>query len=83
MKKHLFLLLVLVCMLSASAQKLMNDTITRTATIKTNVTGNTVLFTPETPELIQIAGAPKAFFTHFWEFGDGNYSTETNTKAYL
>ena len=80
MKKHLFLLLVLVCMLSASAQKLMNDTITRTATIKTNVTGNTVLFTPETPELIQIAGAPKAFFTHFWEFGDGNYSTEPTPK---
>ena len=80
MKKHLFLLLVLVCMLSASAQKLMNDTITRTATIKTNITGNSVLFTPETPELIQIAGAPKAFFTHFWEFGDGNYSTEPTPK---
>jgi len=65
MKKYIVLFLLFVCMLSASAQKLMNDTITRTATIKTNVTGNAVLFTPETPVLNQIAGAPKAFFYPF------------------
>jgi len=80
MKKYIVLFLLFVCMLSASAQKLMNDTITRTATIKTNVTGNAVLFTPETPVLNQIAGAPKAFFTHFWEFGDGHYSSEETPK---
>lgn len=80
MKKYIIIFLFFACTLSTSAQKLINDTITRTATIKTNITGNTVQFTPETPELIQIAGAPKAFFTHFWEFGDGNYSTEPTPK---
>ncbi|CAH8281298.1 PKD domain-containing protein [Mariniflexile fucanivorans] len=80
MKKYIIIILFFVSIVPVSAQKLINDTITRTATIKTNITGNTVLFTPETPELIQIAGAPKAFFTHFWEFGDGNYSTEPTPK---
>ena len=80
MKKYIILSLFLTCIVPVSAQKLINDTITRTATIKTNITGNSVLFMPETPELIQIAGPPKAFFTHFWEFGDGNYSTEPTPK---
>ncbi|MFD0989370.1 PKD domain-containing protein [Mariniflexile jejuense] len=80
MKKYIIIFLFFACTLSTSAQKLINDTITRTATIKTTVTGNAVLFTPETPALLQIAGAPKAFYTHFWEFGDGNYSTEPAPK---
>lgn len=37
---------------------------------------NTVIFKAKAPELQQTAGAPKAFYTHFWEFGDGNYSKE-------
>jgi len=37
---------------------------------------NTVTFKAKTPELLQTAGAPKAFYTHFWEFGDGNYSKD-------
>ncbi|MFD2724940.1 PKD domain-containing protein [Hyunsoonleella rubra] len=53
---------------------------TRTATIKTEVNGNHVLFTPETPVLNQIAGAPKAFYTFFWEMGDGSYSKEKTPK---
>lgn len=80
MKKYLIISLFFAFVIPSSAQKLLNDTITRTATIKTSVTGNVVLFTPETPELNQIAGAPKAFYTHFWEFGDGNYSTEPAPK---
>ncbi|MCB0448532.1 MAG: PKD domain-containing protein [Confluentibacter sp.] len=80
MKKFIVLFLFVASALAASAQKLVNDTITRTATIKTNATGNMVLFTPETPTLNQIAGAPKAFYTHFWEFGDGHYSTEPTPK---
>ncbi|WP_449272390.1 DUF7849 domain-containing protein [Hyunsoonleella rubra] len=56
------------------------DTVTRTATIKTEVNGNHVLFTPETPVLNQIAGAPKAFYTFFWEMGDGSYSKEKTPK---
>lgn len=80
MKKNIVALLLLTYISPVSAQILKNDTITRTATIKTNVTGNTVLFSAEKPELIQIAGAPKAFYTHFWELGDGNYSTELEPK---
>ena len=80
MKKYGLIFLLFGCMLPASAQKLISDTIARTASIKADITGNTVMFTPETPTLNQIAGAPKAFYTHFWEFGDGNYSTESNPK---
>ncbi|GAA3645766.1 hypothetical protein GCM10022397_33340 [Flavivirga jejuensis] len=59
---------------------LVNDSLTRTATIKSTTNGNEIIFTPETPALNQIAGAPKAFYTHFWEFGDGHYSTEEKPK---
>ncbi|HEY9170511.1 MAG TPA: PKD domain-containing protein [Lutibacter sp.] len=56
------------------AQSIKNDTVTRTATIGHSINGNKVSFIPETPQLNQIAGAPKAFYTYYWEFGDGNYS---------
>ena len=32
------------------------------------------------PPLKQIAGAPKAHYSYFWEFGDGTYSTEKNPR---
>ena len=76
MKKHVLSFLFFVFILSSSAQELVNDTITRTSSIKANIVGNSVILTPETPTLNQIAGAPKAFYTHYWEFGDGHYSTE-------
>jgi PKD repeat protein len=56
------------------AQSIKNDTVARTATIGHSVNGNKISFIPETPQLNQIAGAPKAFYTYYWEFGDGNYS---------
>ena len=56
------------------------DTISRLATVKHEVKGNAIQFTPETPALEQIAGAPKAFYSYFWEFGDGNYSKEENPQ---
>lgn len=37
-----------------------------------------VVFTPVMPPLIQKPGAPKAYWTYFWEFGDGSYSEEEN-----
>ncbi|AMC11542.1 hypothetical protein Lupro_09800 [Lutibacter profundi] len=58
------------------AQTIEKDTVTRNATIVYSVDENKVSFNPKTPELNQIAGAPKAFYTYFWEFGDGNYSFE-------
>ncbi len=56
------------------------DTLTRAATIIFKTTGNEVEFTPETPPLNQIAGAPKAFYSYYWEFGDGNFSKEKKPK---
>ncbi len=80
MKIYLLTTFYLASFLCASAQEILNDTLARAATIKTETNGNVVMFTPETPELQQIAGAPKAFYTHYWEFGDGHYSTEENPK---
>jgi len=58
------------------SQSILNDTISRNAIIEYSINGNNVSFIPETPDLNQIAGAPKAFYTYFWEFGDGDYSME-------
>ncbi|GAB3364482.1 hypothetical protein GCM10027566_33960 [Arachidicoccus ginsenosidivorans] len=33
-----------------------------------------IQFQPNLRPLRQIAGAPEAFYTYFWEFGDGNFS---------
>ncbi|WP_449343012.1 DUF7849 domain-containing protein [Sungkyunkwania multivorans] len=66
--------------LSFAQQPSVNDTITRTAVIGFDINGNEVYYNPETPPLNQIAGAPKAFYTYFWEFGDGNYSFDKNPK---
>ncbi|APY11188.1 PKD domain-containing protein [Seonamhaeicola sp. S2-3] len=63
-----------------SQQTKETDSLTRTATIKNTTHGNVVSFTPQTPELTQIAGAPKAFYTYHWEFGDGHYSKEKSPK---
>ena len=80
MKKYSFLLLTIVFPLFILGQQPITDTISRTATIKANITNNSVLLTPETPALTQIAGAPKAFYTHYWEMGDGTYSTDPEPK---
>ncbi|GIV31981.1 MAG: hypothetical protein KatS3mg030_283 [Saprospiraceae bacterium] len=39
-------------------------------------TGGAVHFEPVLPPLRQIAGAPPAFYDHYWEFGDGDFSFE-------
>ncbi|MDO5974712.1 DUF7849 domain-containing protein [Flavivirga jejuensis] len=79
-KLSLFICLSFICSYSYAQHLLVNDSLTRTATIKSTTNGNEIIFTPETPALNQIAGAPKAFYTHFWEFGDGHYSTEEKPK---
>lgn len=35
-------------------------------------------FTPIMPPLMQKPGAPAAYWSYFWEFGDGNFSREQN-----
>jgi len=78
MKKLIPLLLFLFsCGLFSQTSK---DTITRRATIGFDKKGNSVSFKPETPPLIQIAGAPTASYSYFWEFGDGSYSKEKEPK---
>ncbi|GAA3601377.1 PKD domain-containing protein [Flavivirga amylovorans] len=79
-KQFLFICFSFLFAYSYSQQLLANDTLTRTATIKNSTNGNEIIFTPETPALNQIAGAPKAFYTYYWEFGDGHYSTEEKPK---
>lgn len=61
-------------------QTKVKDTITRKATISYDLESNQVLLKAETPPLIQIAGAPKANFSYFWELGDGNFSKEPSPK---
>ncbi|UMB52659.1 PKD domain-containing protein [Lutibacter sp. A64] len=74
MKTYLKIVFFVLSCNYANSQSIVKDTITRTAAIVHTVEENKVSFSPETPELNQIAGAPKAFYTYYWEFGDGNYS---------
>lgn len=55
-------------------QEIQQDTLVRSAPVFYDVLGNKVDFRANMPPLNQIAGAPKAFYTYYWEFGDGNYS---------
>lgn len=82
MKKLKIILLVLLFFHPkfVDGQTKVKDTITRKATIAYDIKGNQVLLKAETPPLIQVAGAPKANFTYFWEMGDGNYSKQPNPK---
>ncbi|WP_370226006.1 PKD domain-containing protein [Mesoflavibacter sp.] len=83
--KHLIaiILSVFAVVLCYSQENIAKDTTQRIATIEHKFEGNQVKFTPNAPELNQIAGAPKAFYTNYWEFGDGTYSKENNpTKTY-
>lgn len=58
------------------SQIIPQDTLTRSAPIFYDVLGNKVTYGATMPELNQIAGAPKAFYTYYWEMGDGDYSFE-------
>ncbi len=82
MKKLKILLLVLLFFHPKfiEAQTKVKDTLTRRATIGYDKKGNLVSFKPETPPLIQVAGAPKASYSFFWEMGDGSFSKDIEPK---
>ncbi|RZN82065.1 MAG: PKD domain-containing protein [Winogradskyella sp.] len=82
MKTNAFVFGFLFCFLSVFPQQnTSTDSIKpRIATINYNVKSDSLALSPETPPLEQIAGAPKAFYTYYWEMGDGNYSKEKNPK---
>lgn len=77
--KKLVLLLFLTTFFSFSQTKV-KDTVTRKATISFDKKGNLVSLKPETPPLNQIAGAPPASYSYFWELGDGSYSKAKEPK---
>jgi PKD repeat protein len=57
-----------------SAKAQINDS--AIAEIQPRIDDNQVKFGATLRPLRQIAGAPAAFYTYFWEFGDGSYSFE-------
>lgn len=80
MFKKIATLIVLITSGVLFSQTKVQDTVTRKATILPSQNQNTFIFNSETPSLNQIAGAPKAFYSYYWEFGDGNYSTKKEPK---
>ncbi len=60
------------------AQEVKQDSTRHQADFKTIVKGKQVIFKSELSPLRQIAGAPKAYWENYWEFGDGNYSFKEN-----
>lgn len=50
----------------------------RQADFGVSAEGQGIRFTPVMPPLAQRAGAPKAYYEYFWEFGDGSFSKEDN-----
>lgn len=77
--------IILICVLFSGisfsfCQTKVKDTVTRRAHIGFDQKGNKVSFKPQTPPLLQIAGAPTANYSYFWEFGDGHYSKEKEPK---
>lgn len=71
--KPLLFPVVFLCMMNMVKAQV-SDTIP--AQIEPLVDSNRVKFTAVLRPLRQIAGAPAAFYTYFWEFGDGTYSFE-------
>ncbi|MDX1629200.1 MAG: PKD domain-containing protein [Fulvivirga sp.] len=72
---RIILIILFVLSVSASAwSQVAADTSTRYAEIVIEQNDNKVKLSANTPPLQQIAGAPTAFYTYFWEFGDGHYS---------
>lgn len=78
--KFLFFIAVSFSAFGFAQQDTAIDTTRRTANIEQKNLGNQIEFKANAPELNQIAGAPKAFYTNFWEFGDGTFSKEKEPK---
>ncbi|MGO1729328.1 MAG: PKD domain-containing protein [Flavobacteriaceae bacterium] len=76
MKRTILFLISLCVSLLSFSQEAEIDTLNRKASIAYDAQGNLVSFKPETPPLYQKAGAPKAYYSYYWEFGDGHFSTQ-------
>lgn len=69
MLKPIFAILLLLTLSAAAAAQ---DSIP--PEIRVEETGDSVHFSAQLRPLRQIAGAPAAFYTYFWELGDGRFS---------
>ncbi len=84
-KNLLFIGISWLFFLNVSAQEIQKDSTRHTAQIIENISNKKISLNPELSQLRQIAGAPKAHWSYYWEFGDGSYSfdekpTHTYTK---
>jgi hypothetical protein len=77
-KKYVLTMWLVVSGSLCYAQALATDTVKREVKITYQQEENKVSFSTITPPLQQMQGAPTAFYTFHWEFGDGQYSTEPN-----
>lgn len=84
MKKTLQLFSIICCLFltvtTVNSQTIAQDTLTRVAPISYELKGNQADFEPQMPSLKQTPGAPKAYYTYYWEFGDGDFSFKKNPK---
>ncbi|MBT8244938.1 MAG: PKD domain-containing protein [Winogradskyella sp.] len=82
MKTNAFVFGLLFCFTTAFSQQSTSvDSIKpRIASINHTIKGDSLSLSAITPQLQQIAGAPKAFYTYYWEMGDGNFSKEKKPK---
>lgn len=80
MRKTIIFWIFLSTSFLSFSQEVKIDTLKREAKIKFEKQGNSVLFKSDTPELYQKAGAPQAYYTYYWEFGDGSFSTKKEPK---
>src|SRR5919108_4570554 len=73
-------LLIVVLMMALQQLQAQSDSIP--AQIEPSINSNQVKFKSVLRPLRQVAGAPEAFYSYFWEFGDGTYSFEKEPLHY-
>jgi len=75
--KHLFCnLLLFLCLKTVFLSAQNAGTPIREADFTSSNEGKALRFHGVLPSLSQIAGAPQAYYSYHWEFGDGTFSTE-------
>jgi PKD repeat protein len=80
-QKTILVFLLFLCICEVYAQEIIKkDTIRKEAKFEHVLKKNEIVLTPIPPKLTQIAGAPKAYYSYFWEFGDGYFSKEKSPK---
>ena len=80
-KSKLVILFIISNFVAVYGQELIKkDTVRKTAKVEIQLKDNEISLTPLAPKLNQIAGAPKAYYSYFWEFGDGNFSKQKAPK---